>query len=280
MHLKIGIGSRGGLNTFKRYKALGYDCIDLALYDTASEFYTLPKEQAEKLLLLQRSWARESGVELNQCHGPWKGENIYGTKEERAERMRENKHSLWCASVLGIKNWVIHPIFPFGGEERSAEIRKESFKINLEFFSELLETARQYGITICLENMPFIEFGLSQIDSIKSMVDRIGDEHFKICLDTGHVNCFKTHSIGEAVRICGNDLRALHIHDNRGFDTHDIPFFGNIDWESFYYGLSDIGYTGVFNFETAPNWKMSDEIYDDMHRVMIRLAKQIMHADD
>ncbi len=279
MNLKIGISTGGGLEAYKRYKSLGYDCADLLLANTNSDWYTLPKEEAEPLLLREKAWAAEAGIELHQCHGPWMGERLYSTPKDRADRMAEDKRSLWCASVLGIKNWVIHPIFPFGGDEPSAQMRAESFRINYEFFAELLETAEKYGITVCYENMPFVGFGLSEVDRIKEMVNKINSDRFKICLDTGHVNCFKTRDLGEAVRICGKDLRVLHVHDNRGWDSHDIPYFGSADWDSFYQGLSDIGYSGVFNFETYPNYKMGTELFDEMLGMMVKIAKQIMHDD-
>ncbi len=279
MHLKIGIGSNGGPEAYKRYKSLGFDCVDFSLAKTDSVWYTLPEEEAEELLLREKSWAADAGMELHQCHGPWMGEKHYSTPALRAERMAEDKRSLWCASVLGIKNWVIHPIFPFGGDEPNAEMRAESFKMNYDFYTELLETARKYNITICCENMPFTNFGLSEIDCIKELVDKIGNDHFKICLDTGHVNCFKTRDLGEAVRICGKDLHVLHVHDNKGWDSHDIPYFGNADWDSFYNGLTDIRYSGAFNFETCPNYRMGDRLFDEMLGMMVRIAKQIMRDD-
>lgn len=280
MHLKIGIGSGGGLASYQYFKDCGYDCIDFSLMHTNSCWYTLSKEEAEKRLLQEKAWAKEVGLELHQCHGPWMSWEIYLTEEQRRERMEENKRSLWCASVLGIKNWVIHPIFPFNHDDKGGTMWDESFRINLDFYKELLETAKKYGITICLENVPFPGFGLSEIHRIKEFVDTVNDEHFKICLDTGHVNCFKTRDLGEAVRLCGKDLRVLHVHDNRGWDSHDIPYFGEANWESFYKGLVDIGYQGVFNFETGPRPNMGDALNKDIYRMMVKIARHIMHDDD
>ncbi len=277
MKLKIGGGCQTGLKSYKQHKSLGYDCVDFFLADTRQCWYTLEKEKAEALLLMVKSFAEQAEVELHQCHGPWISSEIYKTPLERTQRMNENKHSLWCASVLGIKNWVIHPIFPFGTDDNGGTMRDECFKINYDFYSELLETAKKYDITICYENMPFQNFCLSEIDSIKKMVDKINDEHFKICLDTGHTNCFKTRNLGDAVNICGKDLKVLHIHDNHGRDSHEIPYFGTADWDSFYNGLVDIGYNGVFNYEAGPNRRMGTELYEDVHRLMIRIARKIMH---
>ncbi len=280
MKLKIGTGCWGGLEAYKRFKSFGYDCIDFALANTNAEWYTGTQENIEPKLLLEKAWAEEAGVELHQCHGPWMSSGIYKTTEERKERMKENKRSLWCANVLGIKNWVIHPIFPFGCDDMGGTMWEESKKINLDFYAELLEVAKKYDITICFENMPFQNFGLSEVDRIKTFVDEINDDRFKICLDTGHVNCFKTRNLGEAVRICGKDLKVLHVHDNHGGDSHELPFFGLADWDSFYEGLKEVGYDGVFNFETGPNAKMGSELYEDMHRITVRIAKRIMHYDE
>ncbi len=280
MKLKIGIGCGGGRDAYGYLKALGYDAIDFALANTGSFWYTGDKKQVEQRLLQEKAWAEEKGMILHQCHGPWRSTGIYGTAEERKQRMEENKRSLWCASVLGIKNWVIHPIFPYGSDDDCGTKWDESFKINYDFYTELLETAKVYDITICYENMPFGSFGLSEVDRIKKMVDKIGDEHFKICLDTGHVNCFRTRNLGEAVRICGKDLGVLHVHDNHGGDTHELPFFGTADWDSFYEGLCDIGFDGVFNFETVPNYRMGEELASDMHKIMIQIAKRIMHYEE
>ena len=79
----------------------------------------------------------------------------------------------------------------------------------------------------------------------------------------------------------GNDLRVLHVHDNRfGRDSHDLPYFGSADWDSFYEGLKEVGYDGVFNLETSPPWKLGEELYDEMAKLLVKIAKQVMHYDE
>ena len=115
----------------------------------------------------------------------------------------------------------------------------------------------------------------------EKLIDDINDDHFKACLDTGHVNCFETRNLGDAVRILGNDLKVLHVHDNRfGRDSHDLPYFGSADWDSFYEGLKDVGYNGVFNLETSPPWKLGEELYDEMAKLLVKIAKKIIHYDE
>ena len=99
---------------------------------------------------------------------------------------------------------------------------------------ELLKTAKEYDVILCLENMPFLDFSLSAPQEILKIVKEMNDDHFKICLDTGHVSVFGDLSVGDEVRRLNKEIRALHIHDNKfGIDSHYMPFFGKIDWKDF-----------------------------------------------
>jgi hypothetical protein len=112
---------------------------------------------------------------------------------------------------------------------------------------ELLETAKAYDITICLENMPMLEFSLSVPEKILELVNAIDDEHFKICLDTGHVSVFPDLCLAEETRVLGKQIRVLHVHDNHlGEDVHMLPYFGTIDWAGFALMV-------IQDYETNPN---------------------------
>ena len=63
------------------------------------------------------------------------------------------KKSIRAASILECKNWVIHPIMPFGVEDIDTGDAEKTWDMNVAFMKELLKTAKEYGVTICLENM-------------------------------------------------------------------------------------------------------------------------------
>ena len=43
-----------------------------------------------------------------------------------------------------------------------------------------------------------------------------------------------------------------HIHDNFGDnDTHTLPYYGNVKWESVMMALADIDYRGDLNYEAS-----------------------------
>lgn len=285
MKLRLGTGCCGGEKAYQKLSSYGYQCVDFQMANTESQWYTFSAYDFEKYLRREKAWADEYGMEIHQMHGPWdKYDSQLGldfTTEKLKYLMDTRKKSISACPYLGCKNWVIHPIFPYTSDDTLKGMEEETYKRNFEFYSELLETAKEHDVTICFENMPHLRFSLAEVDAIKKLIDDINDDHFKACLDTGHVNCFETRNLGDAVRILGKDLRVLHVHDNRfGRDSHDLPYFGSSDWDSFYEGLKEVGYDGVFNLETSPPWKLGEELYDEMAKLLVKIAKQVMHYDE
>jgi hypothetical protein len=75
-------------------------------------------------------------------------------------------------------------------------------------------------------------------------------ECFGFCLDIGHLLVLGLDS-KTSMETLGDRVKALHIHDNDGFDDlHLAPYAGLNDWEKFLKGLISINYTGDLNFET------------------------------
>ncbi len=270
---KKGYG-RWGDNTYKKLKEHGFTCSYYDMMNTDTVLYTAPQEEVKRILLHEKALAEEAGIEIDQVHGPWQWPINDGTEEARAERMEKMKKSIEMTSILGCKNWVIHPIMPF--TTKDMEKAEETWKLNLEFMSELLKTAKEYDVTICLENMPMLGFSLATPERILEFVKTINDDNFKICLDTGHVNVFKDLNLADEIRRLGDYVRVLHIHDNRfGMDLHLIPYGGSADWDDFSCALRDIGFEGNLTLETIPPRVLDDEIFEDMCRAYAKVAKKL-----
>lgn len=273
---KSGYG-RYGENTYIKIKEHGYSCTDFNMTDTGAMLYTVSLEEAEEILLHEKALAAQAGIEISQVHGPWRCPPQDATEEDRHERMEKMKKSIYLTSILGCKNWVVHPIMPYGVLEANTEDAPKTWELNVTFMQELLETAKKYDVTICLENMPFRDFSLSKPVVILDLVRTINDDHFKICLDTGHVSVFPELDLAEEVRRLGDEIRALHVHDNKyNMDMHLMPYFGVIHWESFAQALDDIHFTGVFSLETSPSSKLPDALYDEMGRILADIGKHIV----
>lgn len=266
---KIGIESGAYLtvtgdvqDAFKRMRAHGFNCVDLDLsftYKTPDSIYHQPEGEFERILTNIRDAAEKSSIEIYQTHGPWRHPPKDATEEDRAEWSDYMKKCIYGNSVLGCRYMVVHPIMPFGtGAEPDSEM---FYKLNFEFFKGLAPVAKQYGVVICVENMPFAAHSLARPKEIADFVNDLNDDCFAMCLDTGHSAVLGV-SAADGVRIMGDKLRALHVHDNDGKgDRHECPFFGVIDWEEFKKALKETVDESVpLMLETRPGRNIPAEI--------------------
>lgn len=279
--MKLGIQS----NAYLRFddmapgallmKEHGYDCADYQHFvNTTTEFFNLPEAEFEKVLRTQRAAMDAAGIFPNQVHGPWRTPQD-ATEEDRAERFAAMSKSIRGAAYLGSPYFVIHPLMPFGGySSEQPEVQKA---INLEFFSRLSEVGREYGVIVCLENMPFTKLPITTAAHVTEFVKEIGSDYMRVCLDTGH--CLVCgESPADAVRTIGRDLLAvMHVHDNDGtHDQHALPGTGIADWDAFGAALHEIGFDGTFSLETMARWgDFPEEEFRRNQKKLADLAKSI-----
>lgn len=276
--MKIGVFtenlSRWGDERYKMLKNIGYDCVDMGI---SEKLLTLDEAEFIQTFSEWRRMAEDAGIEISQVHGPWRWPPEDATPENRAERMEKMRKSIRATAILGCKYWVIHPIMPYGIEDLENGKAQETWDLNLAFMKELLVTAKENDVTICLENMPMRKFSLATPADILRFVKAINDEHFKICLDTGHVAIFRDISLADSVRELGDEIRTIHVHDNDGrYDLHRMPHYGIIDWEDFGKALKEVQYQGVFSLETAPSKRIPLEAAELIYKAMAVIAKKII----
>lgn len=280
MKIGIGVGSyqRWGNDHYKKINQHGFSCVDFNMMDTKHFPYNDSIKETEKKLTFEKRLADEYNIQIYQVHGPWHWPPDDSTEELRNAKLEHIKRSLWATSILGCKNWVLHPIMPCGISEKGTEQQKTTYDVNYNFMNNVLEIAKQYDITVCLENMPMRNFSLATPYEILDFVKLINDKHFKICLDTGHIVTFPELSVSKVVRDLGNEIHAFHIHDSfPDRDLHLLPCFGAIDWNDFSQALKDINYTGGLCLETAPPHKLPDDIYEELCIILAKIVNNIVN---
>jgi len=159
-----------------------------------------------------------------------------------------------------------------------------------KFIEELAPSAKELGITICMENV-YSDVGSHIIegpccDAVKAAarIDRMnaeaGTEVFGFCFDTGHANLIGL-DFENFITTLGSRIKVLHIHDNDGIeDLHQIPFTfakgrenkTSTDWGGFIAGLRKSGYDQALSFETAP---VLSAFPDRMKHDVLRFIAQI-----
>ena len=268
-----------GEEVFQKLGSFGFSAIDYNISGTKYELYSMDDAAFEQRLRQEKAAAQEAGLVIHQMHGPWRSPPRDATPEDRQERMEKMKRSIQAAHLLGCKYWVIHPIMPYGALDLDTEDPPKTWAVNKEFMHELLQYAKEQNITICLENLPMRKFSLAHPEQVLKFVKEMNDDHFKICLDTGHAALFPEVSLPDIVRQMGKELKALHIHDNMGDrDFHMWPTKGIIDWPGFMKALKEIGFEGVFSLETAPDSKLEYEPYEQAFMQLCDIAKKVTQA--
>lgn len=225
----------------------GYTAIDFSMFNiSALPFTDDYREMAEKLVKL----AKENGVVFNQAHAPFTSK----TEVYENELVPLMPRAFEFASLLGIKNIVVHPRQNgryYGREE-------ELFQKNVEFYTALKPIAKKFGVKMALENMwqrhPVAKYICDDVcappEELARLYDTLNDpEVFTVCLDLGHVAlCGREPE--DAIRILGKRIGCLHVHDvDYKDDLHTLPGVAKINWDKVCRALADIDYKGDITLE-------------------------------
>ena len=252
----------------------GYETVDFSdLHDVESALYTDPESAVEKLLEEKRRILSENGITVSQVHGPWRYPTQDGTPEGRAEWLDFMKRSVRLATHLGAPYVVVHPLMPYGAN--SPENPAEVIDLNVEHYARLADYAKTFNVTVCIENMPFPDHPLAHVDQIIELVDGLGRKNLKVCLDTGHANVCGM-PLGQAVRMLGDRLATLHVHDNQGEkDEHLAPLEGTADFKDFAAALHEIGFKGSVSSESDACGRAGAKRFRSAGKKVAKILKSI-----
>lgn len=252
--LKIAVNAMRDPKEYKLLKEVGYDAVDYNGLCTEPEagLFALSDEKFERELLRDRKAIENAGLEICQIHGVWPYDD---TKPEKWEsKFQAMIRSIRAAAILGSQYVVVHPVMPYGWEE-SPDHEKDVRK-NTEYMKMLVPYAKECGVKIALENMPCPYVPCGPVEELVKCIDEVNSPHLVACLDVGHSTALGIDA-GDAVRMLGNRLHCLHIHDNDGkHDFHWLPYYGVTNWQNFTSALKEIEYKGVITLETSVSQRM------------------------
>lgn len=262
---------------FEMLRQAGFTCCDFSLNGylkntdiyraNMNNFFDQSVEELELFFTAHKIAAKKNGIRINQMHMPYPI-FIPNGKDKLNDYMWNEvaPKSMEICRFLECPNIVIHgfKLSRFWGTEE-AEWQKTR-----EFLDTILPMAKEYGITVCMENLyesvggHIVEGPGCDVRKNVERIDRInaeyGAEVLGFCFDTGHANLVGL-DFEKFITTLESRLKVLHIHDNDGVgDLHQIPFTftktrentSSTDWEGFIRGLRRIQYKGVLSFETAP----------------------------
>ena len=234
----------GMKETFDVFSKAGFEGIDFNC--DVGEYHTA--EHSEQFYRELAAYASSRGITVCQAHAPFP--SSYADEARSEKRFAEIVQGIQNASYLGAPMIVVHPCTHLDfSVEGNPDIL---FEYNLNFYKRLIPVARACNIKIAIENIDRTSV-TSTPERLNKLIDTLNDPVFTVCFDVGHC-LFQGVDPAEAIRTLAHRLLngCTHVHDNNGdSETHTLPYYGKVDWESVMKALADIGYRGDLNYEAS-----------------------------
>ncbi len=173
-------------------------------------------------------------------HAPMSDINISSHIDKiREASIEEMISSFKIANELDAKRVTVHPgSIPV----MALKFPDKILKYNIESLKYLQSQAEEYGVMMCVENMPLLERLL--YTNIEALYEDVACKiHSGITLDVGH-----GHNNGFSVdeMLKSEDIHHIHLSDNDGsYDMHDALGTHNIDFERLFELLEKKNYKDI-----------------------------------
>ena len=222
---------------FKLYAENGIDYMEISRGQN-QQFLDLDFTEV-KALMEQYPEVKVWSVHLPFC--PFNKLNIASFDEELVKNTVEYyKKGIDKIASIGVKIAVIHP----SGEPNKPEDREALLEIASTCFAALAEHAKQYGITVAVEDLPRTCLGNCS-DDIKKLISKHPD--LRVCFDTNHL--LDQRNV-DFVREIGDKIITLHVSDYDFLnERHWLPYEGKVNWVELVEALEEVGYNGVWMYE-------------------------------
>ena len=175
-------------------------------------------------------------IRATSVHSPREAWHLAATEESARIDAMETALACFAAAVtVGADVVVLHPNQPEHARPFTKENHASCLERACEIMAILAQRAAEQGLRLAVENMDAHgrpRAGRTVADLLK-LIDGLG-EHVGILLDVGHANANGLDPTDE-LRVAGDKLFAVHIHDNHSFgrDEHTLPGLGTTDWDTF-----------------------------------------------
>lgn len=246
------------LSDYKEAKSLGFDYIELdpGVYGSGSYASIVNGSQSTKNMI------DEANLKVWSAHLPYGNSYDISVVNESSRKGIVNSLKNYIralAEVFGPKVVVLHP----SGEPVPDNEREQRIANATESIRELYQTAKEAGVTLCVENLPRTCLGNTPEELLR-IVEPV--EGVKICFDTNHYLLGTTEHF---FRTIGHLIGTIHASDyDYTNEKHWFPTYGKIAWGELMMQLEATGYDGVFMSEAeqlpsgTPTVRGLKEAYD------------------
>jgi D-psicose/D-tagatose/L-ribulose 3-epimerase len=212
---------------FERLQQLGFDGVEIPIFDREVDKYAELGERLERLGLERLAVAVRGGDE----------NPISADPAERANAVAATKANLDSAAALGatlLCGPLGAPLGVFSGAGPTAEEKARS----VEYLREVGAHADERGVTIALEYLNRFEMYLTNSAAdLAALVREVDQPRVRMMYDTFHAH-IEEKDPREALRSCADVLVHVHVSEN----DRSTPGTGQVDWDATFDGLREIGY--------------------------------------
>lgn len=250
------------LPTIERLKAVGFDGIELPMFNLDLDYAALGKR-------LDDLGLKRTAVTIrNETDNP-----ISPDPAVRAKGVELNKKTLDCCAAVGAETLVgpYHSaIGYFSGQGRT----EDEWKWGVESMRETAEYAGQLGINLGVEALNRFEcYFLNTHADSTAFVREVDHPNCGMMYDTFHAN-IEEKNINEAIRAGGDKLLHIHISEN----DRSTPGEGLVRWNETFDAIVGIGYDGWLVIEAfglaLPEIAAATKIWRKMFSDEIALASE------
>ena len=196
-------------------------------------------------------------------HAPHAGVET-GTKDyyDYEKIMKYLNEAYKVALELGCTEMVVHNGYKVGTYYYPKYIER-----SINFWKCFLSDKGDF-ITICLEN----QFELDS-DMMKQIIDGVGDDRLKVCLDIGHAHANSIMPVENWIEALGDRIAYYHLHNNHG--KQNIPDHNDDEHLGINHGTIDIAKVLEYSEKYSPDaiWNLESKV--EYHAEDIKTLKSL-----
>jgi D-psicose/D-tagatose/L-ribulose 3-epimerase len=220
--------------TFALLADAGFDGVEVPIFDREVDKYAALGERLAAL-----------GLEPIAVGARGPGESpIAADPAERAEAVIATLANIDSAAALGaslICGPLAAPLGVFSGVPPTAEERARS----VAYLREVAPYAEANGVTIALEYLNRFEMYLTNTAAdLAALVREVDRPSIRMMYDTYHAH-IEEKDVRAALQSCKDVLVHVHLSEN----DRSTPGAGQVDWETTFAALREIGYDGWVSIE-------------------------------
>lgn len=224
----------GLVPTLEKLKNMGYDGVELPMFNLTVEKYT-PWAQRLDDLGLGRTGVTVRGEEDNP---------ISPDPARRKAGVANNKRAVDCCHAAGCTH-LCGPYHSALGYFTGQGPTADEWKWGVESMREVAEHAKQAGVTLCLEAVNRFEcYFVNTHGELARFAKAVDHPNCRVMYDTFHSHIEEKDTV-KAIRSCADVLAHVHISEN----DRSTPGTGNIRWKKTFDTLHEIGYDGWLMIE-------------------------------